>query len=262
MKLKWILLLPFAALLPGLLLAQDKPKKSKQKIVIIKKSVDENGNKVVEKIVREGEGDEKMEWEDGNGHVIIKLGDGDVEWKSLEGDDIDIDIDLEGMNMALEQHLEGMEEQLRNIDVELEELDGMKNLKVIIEPDGEVIEWKGMGDLPKALQERLESKGLHFESLDGDNFEADRPALELEAFEAFPNPADNQLTVRFTGAPAPVTILLFDAAGQQVYKEYIKDFGGQYDQQIGLQGLPEGLFLLTIEQEGRVFNEKLMIARQ
>ena len=420
MKLKWTLFLTFAVVLPGLLLAQDKPEKSKQKIVIIKKYVDDDGNEVVEKIVKEGDGDEKMEWQDEDGHIVIKLNGGDVEWSSLE--DLDIDVDLEGM-----------EQQLRNIDVELEDLDGIKNLKVITEPDGEVFEWEELGDLPEELKERLENKGLRFRRLDGENFsfgpppnkallgvkvgqkremvnengeveevevsegegaavldvfegsaaeeagiqkgdiitsvdgeaiedfealvetlsdkapgdqvsvgflregqaltveatlkgrdtapsvyefrldddgndfhffsddddddddhgkrhrkviviqdgnviveredgdeedaffsEPDeaQPALELEAFEAFPNPADNQLTVRFTGVQAPVTIRLLDAAGKQVYKEFIKDFEGKYDQQIGLEGVPEGLLLLTVEQEGRVFAEKVMIARQ
>ncbi|MCO6475442.1 MAG: PDZ domain-containing protein [Phaeodactylibacter sp.] len=387
MKRNWALLLLFAALLPGLLIAQDEPKKGRQKIVIIKKSVDEDGNKVVEKIVREGEEGEVLEWEGEDGEVIIRLGDGDVEWHSLE--DMDIDIDLEGLDMELEERLEG----LNNIDVELEELDGRKNLRIRIEPDGEVIEWQGLGDLPEALEERLESRGLHFKSLDGEDFifstppnramlgvqvgqtiemahengdvekidvldgngtavqdvfagsaaeeagirkgdiitaidgqpvgdykglvkalsdkapgdkvsvglnragqlmdveatlkgradaprvfkfrakeeegetplpelREEKPELELEAFEAFPNPAENQLTVRFTGEQAPVTVMLLDAAGKQLYKEYIQDFGGNYDQQIGLEGVPEGMLLLTIEQEGRVFVEKVMVARQ
>ncbi|MCO6487533.1 MAG: PDZ domain-containing protein [Phaeodactylibacter sp.] len=421
MKTKWTLILALAALLPGLLLAQEEPEKGKQKIVVIKKSVDENGNKVVEKIVREADGDEKLEWKDESGHVIIKLGKDNAEWESLD----DIDIELDGLGMELEEHLEGLDEQLRNIEVEVDELeDGMKNLKIRIEPDGEVIEWQGLGGLPEELEQRLEQKGLHFRSLEGEDFtfpappnkallgvkigqeiemahengdvekveilsgkgtavlevfegsaaeeagirkgdiitsvdeekigdykalvevlggkapgdkvlvgldregqamvveailkgrdsapfayefklgddgrdihffsdegkkaagrhkviilkDGDlimeredehapepgetRPALELEAFEAFPNPADNELTVRFTGEQAPVTIRLLDAAGQQVYKEYIQDFEGRYDQRIGLQGIPEGLLLLTVEQEGRVFTEKVMIARQ
>ncbi len=384
MKLNWTLLLVFAALLPGLLTAQDEPKKGRQKIVIIKKSVDEDGNKVVEKIVREGEEGEVLEWEGENGEVIIRLGDGDVEWRGLE--DMDIDIDVEGLDMELEERLE-------NIDVELEELDGLKNLRIRIEPGGEVIEWQGLGDLPEELEERLESRGLHFKSLDGEEFtfstppnramlgvqvgqtrelinengeteevdvpegegaavlnvfegsaaeeagirkgdiittidgrpvgnyeglvkalgdkapgdkvsvglsregrpmtveatlqgraaaprvfefrvetddeeaplpqlREEKPELELEAFEAFPNPAENQLTVRFTGEKAPVTVMLLDAAGKQLYKEYIQEFSGAYDQQIGLEGVPEGMLLLTIEQEGRVFVEKVMVARQ
>lgn len=309
--MKWTLILAMAALLPGLLLAQEKPEKGKQKIVVIKKSVDENGNKVVEKIVREADGDEKLEWKDEEGHVIIKLGKGDAEWESPD----DIDIGLDGLAMELEEHLEGLDEQLRNIEVEVGELeDGMKNLRILIEPDGEVIEWQGLGDFPEELEQRLEQKGLHFRSLEGEDFafaappnkallgdihffskegkkagrrkviilkdgdvimerededapgvpepDETRPALELEAFEAFPNPADNQLTVRFAGKQAPVTIRLLDAAGQQVYKEYIQDFEGRYDQRIGLQGIPDGLLLLTIEQEGRVFTEKVMVARQ
>lgn len=415
MKPKLNLLLILTLLMPGLLLAQDKPEKAGQKIVIIKKSVDEEGNEVVEKIVREGDGGETMEWHDEDGNVVIHLGEGDVEWKSL--DDLDID-------------LEGLEERLHKIDVELEELNGLKNLKVIIEPDGEVIEWNGMGELPEELNERLEAKGLHFRSLDGEDFffgatpnkamlgvqvgqktevanedgdveelevpegegaavlkvfegsaaeeagiqkgdlitsidgepvagfkalvealsdkapgdkvkvglarggnsmvveatlkgreeapavyefrtdgdgrgirffsdddehhgkrrrsvviirdgdviinqeegeekeglspdwREGKPVLELQGFEAFPNPADGQLRVRFSGEQAPVTVMLLDAAGKQLYKEYIRDFSGKYDQQIGLEGVPDGLMLLTVEQEGKVFTEKVMIARQ
>ncbi|MCB9285742.1 MAG: PDZ domain-containing protein [Lewinellaceae bacterium] len=428
MKFKWTFFLALAVLLPGLLLAQDKPeksKKSKQKIVVIKKSVDEDGNEVVEKIVREGKDGETLEWQDENGNVIIKLGNGDAEWQTLDGDDIDIDIEsLNDLDIELEKHLEGLDGHLRNIDIELDELDGLKNMKVIVEPDGEVFEWQGRGGLPEELKNRLENKGLHFRSLDGEDFtfgappnkamlgvqvgqkierlnesgdvedvdvpesegaavmevfegsaaeeagirkgdiitavdgqpiegfkalvdalsdkepgekvvvglnregqpmeveatlkgrdnapavyefrtdddghniyffdddddgdsderhhrviilkdeddggegwdveapEVEKPALELDAFEAFPNPADNQLTVRFSGRQAPVTVMLLDASGQQVYKEYIKDFTGKYDQQIGLEGIPEGFLLLTVEQEGKIFTEKLMIARQ
>ena len=53
----------------------------------------------------------------GNGSMIIELGRyRDVRMKSLEGDDIDIDIDLEDMNMELTAP-GGWKEQLHNVSV-------------------------------------------------------------------------------------------------------------------------------------------------
>lgn len=367
-------MLAFAGLLPGLLLAQDKPAKNKQKIVIIKKSVDEDGNEVVEKIVREGEGQEKMEWKDEDGRIIIKLRDGDLEWNGLE----DLDIDLEGLNLDLENHLEGKGFHFRSLDGEnftfgtppnkamlgvqagqtrelinengevgemevpkgegaavlnvfegsAAEEAGIQKGDIITSVDGAPVDGfealveslsdkapgdkvsiglnregqpmvveailKGRETAPSVYEFKMddEGHGLHFfsdepghkgkrshkviiiddgdviiepENEDEPSFwenHADKPALELEAFEAFPNPADNQLTVRFTGKAAPVTLLLLDAAGKQVYKEYIQDFSGRYGQQISLEGVPEGLLLLTIEQEGQIFTKKVMVTRQ
>ncbi len=368
MKRKLNLLLILTLLMPGLLPAQDKPEKAGQKIVIIKKSVDEEGNEVVEKIVREGDGGETMEWHDEDGNVVIHLGEGDVEWKSLD----DLDINLEGLeakglhfrsldgedfffgatpNKAMLGVQVGQKTEVANEDGDVEELEvqegegaavlkvfegsaaeeaGIQKGDLITSIDGEpvagfkalvealsdkapgdkvkvglarggnsmVVEatLKGREEAPAVYEFRTDGdgRGIRFFSdddehhgkrrrsvviiSDGDviinqeeeeekeglspDWREGKPVLELQGFGAFPNPADDQLRVRFAGEQAPVTVMLLDAAGKQLYKEYIRDFSGKYDQQIGLEGVPDGLMLLTVEQEGKVFTEKVMITRQ
>ena len=90
-----------------------------KKIIIIKKTIDEDGNELVEKIVKEGKDAEDFHFEsiDGDGEVTIQVtteGAGDV------GQDIHIFSDENIMEL---ENIEGLEDIERNIEKHLEGLD-------------------------------------------------------------------------------------------------------------------------------------------
>ena len=151
--------------------AQEETQKEQKKIVIVKKTVDENGNETVEKIVKEGAEAEahmvtmkccagKPECcdkipdccKDGEGKVKIRMN------KNGETGGIWISKDNEVIN------LDGKKYEF-NSDVS-------KNIKIVTKDDnGEesTIEWDGEGEMPAELLKQLEEKGIDIKKLDGGN---------------------------------------------------------------------------------------------
>ncbi len=105
-------------------------KDGKKKIVIITKKVDDDGNVTTEKIVREGK---------------------DAEVMFFEADDVQI----EGLN---------------DVNVNVNEVDGEKQVRIRIKQDGdaELIEWNGEGELPEELKMRLKEKGVQLHMDEGE----------------------------------------------------------------------------------------------
>ncbi|MCB9297944.1 MAG: TonB family protein [Lewinellaceae bacterium] len=83
--------------------------------------------------------------------------------------------------------------------------------------------------------------------------------LELHNFQASPNPTTGLLYLRFEAAPAPTTIRILDANGQEVVRETLSRFEGTYDQALDLGKLPKGGYILHISQGERVFVEKVVV---
>lgn len=180
-KLRFILL-AFAALLMvnGSLMAQEKVKKEKKKVVIVKETVDKDGNVVKEKIIKEGDDVEEGVWhiKDGNEKVvIIKEGDDKKTIKVIVDGEEDM-IDIEEIENEIEKSI--------SVTVDVDEKDGEKNMMIRIKgDDGEVetIKWKGEeGEMPDDLLKELEEDGIHIEMLHGEHGEnvfihSDKPFL-------------------------------------------------------------------------------------
>ena len=81
----------------------------------------------------------------------------------------------------------------------------------------------------------------------------------ISVFGAFPNPSSGQIQLNFEGNPAPTTIRITGVQGQQVFREFIRDFSGQYNQSLDLDDLPVGTYVLSVEQDGKVYAEQLII---
>ncbi len=84
-------------------------------------------------------------------------------------------------------------------------------------------------------------------------------SLELKTFEAYPNPSSGQFQLKFESAAAPLTIRLTNLQGKQIYREYIRDFNGLYNESMDLNNLSSGIYILSIEQEGKIFSEQMVI---
>lgn len=84
-------------------------------------------------------------------------------------------------------------------------------------------------------------------------------ALQLENFVAFPNPTDGKFTVRFQAEPLPIVVSVFDASGREVYRDRMPYFNGIYNKEVDLTSSPNGLLVISVEQEGKRFNERIII---
>ena len=133
-KLKCTLLLAalFAVVILPLQAQQNDKADDQNKVVTIKKYIDDDGVEVTEKIVTDGAKDCDMKFSD-----------------SI--DDMDFDFDF---NFDFDH----------DIDVDVDETEGQKVIRIRTSKDGEVetFEWEGTGEMPKEVQEKLDKmKAMH-----------------------------------------------------------------------------------------------------
>ncbi len=140
-------------------------------------------------------------------------------------------------------------------------------IEVQIERGGkEVVVEVELGTKPASLKEDKEKiieKEVEIRTqLDGDDVQvdlsADLPILQLDQFEAYPNPSNGLLKVSFDAEAGPLKLMITDISGKSVYKEDLENFDGQYQNEIDLNRFPKGTLLLTIDQSGKRFTEKIV----
>ncbi len=83
--------------------------------------------------------------------------------------------------------------------------------------------------------------------------------LELQEFNLYPNPTEGNLTVEFKSEAVPTTVKVLDISGKEIYSEELLDFNGTYKKEINLENAPKGTLMFTIEQNEKVFAEKVMV---
>lgn len=99
--------------------------KTKKKMVIVKKSIDDDGNEVVEKIVKEGDDVDVMEWSD----------EGDLQ-------KINVDVNVEGEDGAR-----------------------VFKIKKSVNGEEQDFEWEDNGEIPEEIRRQLEEAGVEIETL-------------------------------------------------------------------------------------------------
>jgi len=82
--------------------------------------------------------------------------------------------------------------------------------------------------------------------------------LQLEAFNAFPNPTAGPVTITFRGEAVPTEITLTDVNGRQVYQDKLTKFDGIYNNEINLNRIPSGNLFLNITQGEKTFTETIV----
>jgi hypothetical protein len=138
---------------------EQKSETSPKKIIIIKK--EENGKVTTEKIVVDGEELQNINLNGKDGQIMVK----------------EIDGDGQRQIKVMVNPTEGDLHREQNVNVEVEEINGEKQIKVRVQPqDGDLktFEWKGKGEIPADLKEKLEADGIFIhemgtENLDGEN---------------------------------------------------------------------------------------------
>ena len=136
--------------------------KEKKKIVIIKEMIDKDGKKTVKKIVKEGDEAEEFEMDGDDGQITIKIEDAGTDEEEM------IIIHNNGKDNVKIMKGDALFE---NINVNVNEVDGEKEVQIrITNEDGEeeVIEWKGDGEIPTEIREKMNIEILGMDDMEED----------------------------------------------------------------------------------------------
>lgn len=83
--------------------------------------------------------------------------------------------------------------------------------------------------------------------------------LQLETFDAYPNPTFGPLNVLFEAEALPTTVRIMDVTGKAVYSNTLNQFSGYFSEQIDLFGNPPGTYILTVQQDNRLISKKITL---
>lgn len=162
LKLNCIILLVLALIFSSasVFAQQDDNKEVKKEIVIIKETVDEDGNVQVKKIIRSADSED----------IIIENNVGEeIEVYEIDGAEKVHIIELEDMEGLSEE----MKETLKNIDVDIDEDGDNRRIRIIMESDEEgsepaIIEWEGNGEIPEDIKRKMHESGVVIGDATGD----------------------------------------------------------------------------------------------
>lgn len=84
--------------------------------------------------------------------------------------------------------------------------------------------------------------------------------LELNDYQAFPNPTYGQFNLRFSADPLPTRVRVIDVNGKVVHNELINQFDGIYNNQINLSNkAAPGTLFVQIIQGPKVISKKMVL---
>lgn len=124
-----------------------------EEVIIIKEVIDNDGNVEIKTITRTADTED----------IIIKTING-VDFEIHENLD-----ELENVHIIKVEELEGLsdelQEQLKDINIEFDEIDEDRHIKIILDSkvgDEEpvIIEWKGEGEIPEDIKQQMEEHGV------------------------------------------------------------------------------------------------------
>ena len=75
--------------------------------------------------------------------------------------------------------------------------------------------------------------------------------LNLEEFNAYPNPTFGNLNVSFRGDAVPTLVRVVDSAGKVIFEENIRNFSGTYNKELDVSGGALGTLILSVSQNGK-----------
>jgi membrane-associated protease RseP (regulator of RpoE activity) len=81
--------------------------------------------------------------------------------------------------------------------------------------------------------------------------------LKLQDAKVFPNPTEGVFAFAFHTEPGPLTVSITDVNGKVVYSENEDNETGSYSQEIDLEGLPHGNYIITVTQGDRVYTNQI-----
>ncbi len=92
------------------------------------------------------------------------------------------------------------------------------------------------------------------------SLETDAPELKLENLEIFPNPTEGKLNIKFKSpSEDEVMLKILNVEGKEMYKENLNGNKGDFEKTIELKNGKSGVYIIRIEQDGKMTTEKVII---
>ena len=199
--------------------------------------IDEDGN------VNEIDGDNNIFWNNDSEGIFVNIEDGSEANVIIVGGSYSEELD-NGKNIFIHKD-NGTED--KEVFVE-----------VIRKQDGEeVIEIKSKVIIVSLNEEdtkKLENAGIKVTPVEDEN------DLEVKSLKFYPNPTDGKFHLKFSIEEKGTTIInIYDVNGKKVYNEKLKNFEGQYDQEIDLSEEQKGTYFLHIQQGDKISTRKIVL---
>jgi len=85
-------------------------------------------------------------------------------------------------------------------------------------------------------------------------------SMPVTKLKVYPNPGDGKISVSFTAnGKGDVQVSISDAKGNEVYTKTLKDFSGEYFNQLDISGKGKGTYFLKITQGDDSITKKLVV---
>lgn len=100
------------------------------------------------------------------------------------------------------------------------------------------------------------------EEVDATDEAAVATPLTLEnavTLDVFPNPTTDQVTVKFEGKKAPLTISIVSLDGREMYTNTIANFDGFYNNQLQLEDYPSGVYFVNLKQGKEQYTQQVVV---
>jgi len=163
--------------------------------------------------------------------------------------DYEFDVNEEDLELQMEKLLEQLSQQEQQIDEQQQAIEErLQRLRENRESIEIVIE---IADISKEEADQVNKKASPKLSTSND--------LNLDRISFFPNPSAGLVNLNFTTTQTgEITISLFDGNGSTLFFEQLKNFSGEYNNQIDLNNQPNGTYYLQILQNGKAYSKKLV----
>ena len=172
--------------------------------------------------------------EKSDGKVMIISGDKVTEFKTDDGEDVDL-------------HFIGEESE-----------DGKKHKVMIIES----VESSDDGE-KRITVKVIEQIKIHLEEVKENDFSdvanINAKVLKTDDLNYYPNPNSGKFSLEFKASKKPTEIKITSLDGKTVYAEELQNFEGTYQNEIDLSSQKRGVYLLQIIQGNKAVNKKIVI---
>ncbi len=94
-------------------------------------------------------------------------------------------------------------------------------------------------------------------------YEIDNVGVEEQSMEdlvVYPNPAKDQLNISFNAnVNQTFELNLINLTGESIYTKRVENFSGIFDESIDLSGFAKGVYILSIQSQGQITTEKIVV---
>lgn len=83
--------------------------------------------------------------------------------------------------------------------------------------------------------------------------------LQLEEYNAYPNPTYGELNVEFKAEAVPTQVRIFDVTGKVVFEDVLNNFDGYYSKRVDLGNATPGAMTLNILQNDKMVSKNIIL---